>query len=278
MRGASFFVLRSKKPRELCGREREFQEAFCTGAGVVGAFEGPKAGAGCALPKGRGEKRGRRAAQVRGPHRPGGAVCPAAEGGALRKKGVQKKNCGRGRVCRSRKKAPPPGIGAGRGAGEAGGREKGRKGGGAGPEPRRGFGGRGEGGALASALGKCGADVRPADDARQMMPGRARRGEAPLAERRARRRFIPLCSDPFLLRGSCRGLTAPPARWMFSGLRACLRPAALFPVSCPCFRARRSRRRAFCAAVCPVKLLPAALSSDLPSPGAPRRFSSLTSG
>ena len=188
-------------------------------------------------------------------------------------------------MCRSRKKGPAGGSapqarggGAGRGAGEAGGREKGRKGGGAGPEPRRGFGGRGEGGALASALGKCGADVRPADDARQMIPGRARRGEAPLAERRARRRFIPLCSDPFLLRGSCRGLPAPPARWMFSGLRACLRPAALFPVSCPCFRARRSRRRAFCAAVCPVKLLPAALSSDLPSPGAPRRFSALTSG
>ena len=166
----------------------------------------------------------------------------------------------------------------GAGSGEAGGRERGRKGGGAGPEPRRGFGGRGEGGALASALGKCGAGGRPADDARQMMPGRARRGEAPLAERRARRRFIPLCSDPFLLRGSCRGLPAPPARWMFSGLRACLRPAALFPVSCPCFRARRSRRRAFCAAACPVKLLPAALSSDLPSPGAPRRFSALTSG
>lgn len=42
MRGASFFVLRSKKPRELCGREREFQEAFCTGAGWSELLKGQR--------------------------------------------------------------------------------------------------------------------------------------------------------------------------------------------------------------------------------------------
>ena len=106
MRGASFFVLRSKKPRELCGREREFQEAFCTGAGWSELLKGQRP-AQAALCQRAGVKKGAGALRRGGgPHRPGGAVCPAAEGGALRKKGVQKKKLREGEGVPQQKKRP----------------------------------------------------------------------------------------------------------------------------------------------------------------------------
>ena len=174
MRGASFFVLRSKKPRELCGREREFQEAFCTGAGCLELLKGQRP-AQAALCQRAGVKKGAGALRRGGgPHRPGGAVCPAAEGGALRKKGVQKKKLREGEGVPQQKKRPrrrERAAGArgrcGAGSGEAGGREKGRRGEAPALSPAGALAGEGRAGLWRQHWGNA---ARGA--VRQMMPGR----------------------------------------------------------------------------------------------------------
>ena len=162
-RGPLFFALQSKKNlREKKGIFRG--RPFAPGRGAWSFWRAKGAVAGCALPKGRGKKPGapRRGG---GPHRPGGADCPAGPGaGGPAEKGAGGGKAGRGRVCRSREKGPRPGGARRRGAGAVRGGVRGRragerrgaKGGGAGPEPCRGFGERAEGGALASSTGEKG--------------------------------------------------------------------------------------------------------------------------
>ena len=68
--GRLFFCAAKQKTPGALWERKGISRGFLHRGGVFGAFEGPKAGAGCALPKGRGEKRGRRAAQGRGPAPP----------------------------------------------------------------------------------------------------------------------------------------------------------------------------------------------------------------
>ena len=177
--GPPFFLCcEAKNPRALWER-KGISRGFLHRGGVVGAFEGPKAGAGCALPKGRGEKRGRRAARGRGPHRRRRGSLPRRRRRGPEKKGrAEEKTAGGGGCAAAEKKAPPAGArrrraGAVRGGVGGGGRERERAQGEAPAlSPAGALAGEGRAGLWRSALGKCGAEGRPADDARQMMPGR----------------------------------------------------------------------------------------------------------
>ena len=130
MRGASFFVLRSKKSRELCGRERGFQEAFCTGAGWSKLLKGQRP-AQASLCQRAGVKKGAGALRGGGgPHRRRRGSLPRRRRRGPEKKGrAEEKTAGGGGCAAAEKKAPPAGArrrraGAVRGGVGGGGREK----------------------------------------------------------------------------------------------------------------------------------------------------------